>query len=657
MNLLGVDTGGTFTDFVLLCAQGLRIHKVPSSPAAPEEAILRGMEELGLQELAAKGELVIVHGSTVATNAVLEGKGARTAFVTNKGFADLLALGRQARADLYNLTPERGGSPVPADLCVEVALRRDHLGMALEPLTDAALDALEHKLMRIKPESVAVSLLFSFVASEDEQRIAERLRAAGFNVCCSHEVLPEYREYERGIATWLNARLGPLVGRYLRALQSALSPAPLRVMQSNGGTLSGSQAAERAVNLLLSGPAGGLAAARHWAEQLGIERMLSFDMGGTSTDVALVTSPPTLTTEARIAGWPVAVPMVDIHTIGAGGGSIAGLDAGGALLVGPESAGAFPGPACYGKGGRCPTVTDANAVLGRLPAATRLGGDLELDLEAARAAVAILAASMQLDLEAAALGIVQIADERMARAVRQISVGRGLDPQGMTLCCFGGAGGLHVCSLADRLGISRALIPLHAGVLSAFGMLVAPMEVHRSRTHIRPLEGLSGAEVQQLLEPLERSARSELIAAGANAAALQVRACLELRYTGQSHTLTLHELEPQHAAAGFHQAHRNRFGHDLALPIELVTLRLSAQDPAPSIRLAPWAPAAVDPKPPCKVHGIKQPVPILDRTSLACHQRVEGPAIITEAGSTTWVAPGWSAQVHDQGQVLLERTQ
>ena len=353
--LLGIDAGGTFTDFV--CAEfkdsgevSIRIHKTLSSPAAPEQAILRGIREMGLQDALDSGALRIVHGSTVATNAALEGKGARTAFVTNRGFADMLEIGRQTRSKLYALEPEPARVKVPRELCLEIEGRIASDGSEIEPLSDAAIDALVQQLDALKPEAVAINLLFSFLAPQHEQRIEAAIVRALPSVLVSRSsrVLPEYKEYERGVATWLNASLGPIVYRYLSRLEDALRENSLQIMQSSGETIAATKASRAAVNLLLSGPAGGLTALHALGLQRGNSRFISFDMGGTSTDVALLDGAPVTTNEGRIADMPVGVPMVDMHTIGAGGGSIAALDAGGMLQVGPRSAGASPGPVCYG---------------------------------------------------------------------------------------------------------------------------------------------------------------------------------------------------------------------------------------------------------------------------------------------------------------------
>ena len=652
MNRLGVDTGGTFTDFVCVSDSGeLRVHKVLSTPDAPERAILQGIGELGLD----LGDLQLVHGSTVATNAVLEGKGVRTVYVTNSGFADLLTIGRQQRERLYDLQPQRPSPPVPAELCVEVPCRIDSDGRQVGVLTDAALHALGDTLSRLEPEAVAVNLLFSYLDPGVEARIAEVVPEGAF-LSLSSRVLPEIREYERGMATWLNAWIGPRVAGYLRRLGRELGSVPMSVMQSSGDTVAATQAAEHAVRMLLSGPAGGLVAAREIGRLCGEDRLLTFDMGGTSTDVALVESAPRLTTEGRIGRYPVAVPMVDMHTIGAGGGSIAWLDTGGMLQVGPQSAGADPGPACYGRGGTSAVVTDANLVLGRLQPDAFLGGSMALDRAAAERALAALAEPMGCDMLQAAQDIVAVANEHMAQALRAISVRRGVDPRDHRLVSFGGAGGLHVCALADQLEITRAIVPVHGGVLSALGMLAARPGRQLSRSLLMPLQGAVDDEIDGRLVALREQGVDELVAEGFAAADIHASPGVDLRYVGQSYTLNL----PWHGgvatSAAFHAAHEARYGHRLDLPVELVNLRQSVQVPGRGVSLPDWPagePAA--PHAHCDVAGIDGEVPRFRRLNLAQGQRVIGPALIEETVATTWLASGWSLDVDRVGNLLLER--
>ncbi|WJW75760.1 hydantoinase/oxoprolinase family protein [Thiohalobacter sp. IOR34] len=648
--LLGVDTGGTFTDFVLFDGRSLRVHKVLSTPDAPERAILQGIHELGLEPQS----LRLVHGSTVATNAVLEGKGVRTLYIGNRGLADLLAIGRQARPALYALQPVPPEPPLPPELCLECSGRLGADGRMLEPLDEAELQDLVARVRALQPQAVAINLLFSFLDDSAERRIEAAL-PEGLFVSRSSAVLPEYREYERGMATFLNAYVGPLVQGYLQRLQTGLAPAPVAVMQSSGETLDAAAAGRQAVRLLLSGPAGGLSGARFVGAEAGCPRLLTFDMGGTSTDVALIDGEPALTSEGRIGRWPVAVPMVDMHTIGAGGGSIARVDAGGLLQVGPESAGADPGPACYGRGGVEPTVTDANLVLGRLRPEAFLGGSMRLDVEAARRALQRIASPLGLSVEAAAEGVLRIANEHMVRALRVISVERGLDPADFVLTSFGGAGGLHVCALAEALGVRRALVPVHGGVLSALGMLAAPRGRQLSRTLARPLADCDPRHLQAQFAALIEQGSSALAAEGLAPEALQVERSLDLRYVGQSYTLNLPwQADPARLAEAFHAAHAVRYGHRLEAPVELVNLRVGLRGPRPGLRLG--APAVEMARPVrASLHGIGGEVPVWPRATLAPGERLEGPALITESVSTTLLAPGWRAEVDAVGNLLLSR--
>ena len=650
--ILGVDTGGTFTDFVLFHDGQLRVHKVLSTPEAPEQAILQGIAELGLQ-----GEpgLELVHGSTVATNAVLEGKGVRVALVTNRGLKDVLSIGRQAREQLYNLQPEPLPPPVPEELCLETGGRLAADGSEVGPLTEADIEALKAQIIALQPQAVAVNLLFSYLDGSNEQAIAAALPDTLF-VSLSSQVLPEYREYERGITTFLNAYVGPLVLGYLQRLQQGVGDTRLAVMQSSGGTIDAAQAGEQAVRLLLSGPAGGLIGARATAAQAGVEQLLSFDMGGTSTDVALIDGQPTLTTEGRLGRFPVAVPMVDMHTIGAGGGSIASVDAGGLLQVGPQSAGAVPGPACYGQGGELATVTDANVVLGRLPADAFLGGAMALDRDAATAAVGRLAAELGLGLDEVAAGILRIANEHMVQALRVISIQRGVDPREHTLVSFGGAGGLHVCALADALGMPRALVPVHAGVLSALGMIAAPHSRELSHTLVGGLSGFSDAQLEREFGRLRADGAWQLAGEGVGAEQISEQRSLDLRYQGQSFTLNLAWQGGAATAEAFHREHEKRYGHRLDQPVELVNLRVGLQGPPPPVSLAALPPGEDgNPLRRVEISGEQEDVPVYLREALTPQQCISGPALITETVSTTWVAAGWRCCVEPFGNLMLER--
>ena len=649
--LLGVDTGGTFTDFVLFDGQSLYLHKRLSTPQAPEQAILLGIQEMGLDPT----DLTIIHGSTVATNAALEGKGVRTAFITNRGHADMLSIGRQARRELYNLQPDAIVPPVPAELCLETGGRIGADGKLIEPLTEADLQELRRQLQQLKPKAVAINLLFSFIDDRAEKAI-EAMIADDIFVSRSSEILPEYKEYERGITTWLNAWVGPLVQDYLQRLRDNLPQTAIAVMQSSGGTIAADQAGRLAVHMLLSGPAGGLAGARFIGQLAGREQLLSFDMGGTSTDVALIDGDLKLTNEGKIGPYPVAVPMVDMHTIGAGGGSIAYIDDGGLLQVGPESAGADPGPACYGRGGTQPTVTDANLVLGRLLPDAFLGGKMRLDVNAANTAVGKLAKQLKLGLEETAAGIISLANEHMSQALRVISIQRGIDPMGYTLMPFGGAGGLHVCALAEAQGMEQALVPIQGGVLSAFGMLVARRSRELSQTIATPLDQTNSNELERQFQSLTQKALTALASEGINADQISLQRSLDLRYCGQAFSLNipLQDLDKCHET--FHQAHQQRYGHRLQQAIELVNIRLHAQGPANSFEI----PTLADKKTTSsarqtQLYGVENSVMILAREELSAGQQINGPALITETVATTFIESGWQCRVDDYGNLLLKR--
>jgi N-methylhydantoinase A len=650
LTVVGIDTGGTFTDFVLWRDGEIQVHKVLSTPEAPERAILQGIDALGL---AAEG-LAVIHGSTVATNAALQGKGVRTAYVANRGLGDVLTIGRQARAALYDLQPPVPPPPVPRELCLETGGRLAADGAWVESLTAEDIAALRGELQRLRPAAVAINLLFSYLDDSAERAIAEAVPGEIF-VSRSSEVLPVTGEYERGIATWLNAWVGPLVADYIGRLCRELPGARVAVMQSSGEAVAAEQTARLAVRLLLSGPAGGLAGAAFVGRLAGQDRLLTFDMGGTSTDVALVEGKPRLTTSGRIAGYPVAVPMVDMHTIGAGGGSIARLDAGGLLLVGPESAGADPGPACYGKGGRAPTVTDANLVLGRLLPHAFLGGRMTLDLAAARATVGRLGSAMRLSPEEAALGIVRVANENMARALRVISVQRGIDPRGHTLTSFGGAGGLHVCALARAMEMRRAMVPVHAGVLSALGMLATPPGRLLTRTWLGELSARADAEVEARLGDLVQEGLNALAREGLPAAKTRTELSLDLRYLGQSATLNLPWRGVDQTAEDFHRFHRARYGHRLDVPVELVNLRARVTA-APALSALPAEDVREAGPPPeqTRVFGWDHPLPVLMRDHIETGARVTGPAVILDPFATTWLEGGWIAWRDALGNLHLE---
>ncbi len=660
MRYLGIDAGGTFTDFVLFDGDSWRIHKVLSTPDNPANAILQGIDELHLRPDIARGQLCIIHGSTVATNAALEGKGARTVYLSNKGFKDVLTIGRQARRFLYDLNPQPRSAPVPAELCVEVNCRRNAKGEVIEPLFPEELDQLKKQVEALQPEAIAINLLFSYLNDSEEKSI-EALFSDRLFVSRSSFVLAKQNEYERGIATWLNASLGPKVYTYMSTLSQALGDCPVSVMQSTGGTISIDQASKRAVNLLLSGPAGGLSAIRALGKATKRSKIISFDMGGTSTDIALMDGDFQLTEYGRINDWPVAVPMLEMHTIGAGGGSIAWVDEGGLLHVGPQSAGAFPGPACYKQGGKHATVTDANLVLGRLKAEHFLGGSMRLSLEEATKAIGLIAAQLNMDIQQTASGILMIAEQQMCEALNVISIQKGHNPAEFTLCCFGGAGGLHVCSLAEKMAIHEAIIPQNSGVLSALGMLSAPKIRQLAKTLLIPWGSQNTTEIEARFKLLESQGMQELIAEGVDPNHIRIARSVDLRYQGQSFTLNV-SIEPDSdssdIASAFATLHTQRYGHVLSAPVELVNICVSVSAPAglakhlmqndvkPSSCLS-------EKQVQCSIDA--GDCPIYQRAELVVGQAVVGPAIIADAVSTVWLKDGWQLNLDPLGNLLLKR--
>ena len=649
--LLGVDTGGTFTDFVCLKSGELLVHKVLSTPDRPEAAILKGIWDLGLAEALVEGSLSLIHGTTVATNAALQGKGRKTVYITNAGLGDVLHIGRQTRDELYNLTPDVTASPFEDELTLEVSARISAHGQRVSGFAPGELEKLKQAVDQLAPASIAINLLFSFLDASDEMTI-EQLFSNDYFVSRSSTILPEYKEYERGVTTWVNSWIGPLINDYLLNLQQQVSPSPVAIMQSSGLTISANLAAKRAVNLLLSGPAGGLSAAVNLGKLIDEPNLMTFDMGGTSSDVSLLEGDFQLTNSGRIGNFPIGVPMADIHTIGAGGGSIAYLDQGGLLNVGPQSAGATPGPACYGQGGHLPTVTDANLVLGKLQADTRLAGGLALDIAAAKTAIEPLARTLDQTVEEVALGIIRIANEHMVQALRVISIERGFDPRQFMLACFGGAGGLHLCALAEALEMKRAVVPMHSGVLSALGMLTTRPGREMVKTYQCLLKDQSKDLLIDLIDALRTGARLELAEEGITETL--DRASLDLRYEGQSYTINVAFDENLPATADrFHQLHKKQYGHALDRPIELVNCRLHMEARQPAFVLPDFRPRAAFEPDWVNLPEFAEPVQRLSRMSLQVGQEIPGPALIVEDHATTVINPGWKARLDRYGNLLL----
>ena len=601
---------------------------------------------MGLSSAMAQGKLVIVHGTTVATNAVLQGKGVKTAYVANKGLKDVIRIGRQTRQHLYNLRPAAPEIDLDPDFLFEIEARVDATGKITQQLADGALEQLAIEIEASNPDAIAINLLFSFLSSEHEILIEEYFKDKYF-VSRSSDILPEYGEYERGMTTWLNAYVGPIIQRYLDALIKDVSPSTLSVMQSSGLTIDANLAATKAVNLLLSGPAGGLAAAQYFSNLMQQPNLITFDMGGTSTDVALIEQRYKLTNSGTIAGYPVAIPMADIHTIGAGGGSIAYVDEGGLLQVGPDSAGANPGPACYDNAGTDATVTDANLWLGRLGPSPKLAGELPLNVDAAGLALGRLAQQLDCSLNEVASGILALANEHMSQALRVISVQRGHDPRAFALVCFGGAGGLHLCDLAESLGMTKAAVPIHGGVLSAFGMLTTKPGRELIQTHRIILSALQSAEVASAFEALEFKAKQDL--AKENVTEMSEHRSLDMRYLGQTHTINIPYESLSDLEVSFHQSHQRQYGHQLDLPIEVVNLRSHIEAQREPIQLPDWFAE------PNLSDSQSWRIPYKHRSAMASGSVCSGPLLILEQHATTYVKQHWEAEIDVKGNLLLQK--
>ena len=648
---VAIDCGGTFTDCVTLRDGQLITLKVFSTPSDPGQAVLEGLRRLGVAP-----DAVVRHGTTVGTNAMLERKGARVAFVTTRGFEDTISIGRQARPRLYDWFQPPPPCLVPAALRFGVAERVSAEGEQLIVPDANELRKLAEQIRASGAEAIAISLLFSFANPENERAVAAALAALGLPLSVSHRILPEFREYERASTVVVNAYLAPRVGSYLAGLASAIEDSSaggrFEVMQSSGGVISARQAAAEPVRTVLSGPAGGVVGACKLAAAAGFERILAFDMGGTSTDVSLVDTAAgfRIGNESSVAGIPLAVPMLDIHTAGAGGGSIARFDAGGMLRVGPESAGADPGPICYGTGTQ-PTVTDANLILGRLDSTSFLGGAVPLHLERTRR-IMLESKSDLATVEEFAEGILRVIETTMVKAIRVISIERGFDPRDFILVAFGGGGPVHACSLARALRVPRVLIPALPGALSAVGILLADTIREYSRTVMLPID----ATLEEFFAELEAAGAEDFRREGLEG---ESHRSVDLRYRGQGYELTV-PFSPQ-MAADFHELHRLRYGFaDPARPMEAVNVRVRMISPSEPFVQARQplregnSSHAMTGSRPVWFDGSFVSAPVYDRGLLAPGDRVIGPAIVTEYSSATILPPGDRLRVDELGNLVIE---
>ncbi len=662
-SILGVDIGGTFTDLVHIADNRIHIYKLLSTKADPSIAFLEGMIALE-----ASPEAVVAHGATVATNAVLEHKGARTGFITTQGFRDVLYIGRQTRPALYRLSFPTRWAPVAREDAYEVPERVEPDGRVILPLDETRAASILDEMHEKGVEAVAVCLLFAFANPEHEERIGQLARERGLFVSLSSRILPEYREFERASTTVINAYVSPIMARYLANLEQGLHARGNRtlwIMQSSGGIISAGTARNEAVRTVLSGPAAGVTGAFHVARLAGYDHIITLDMGGTSTDVSLADGAIRRTTEGGIEDWPVRVPMIDIHTVGAGGGSIAWADAGGALRVGPQSAGSEPGPACYGRGGRDFTVTDANLLLGRMSAANFLSGRMRLDVDAAWDAAQRLGQRLGLAPLDLAEGVIRVANARMEQAIRVISIERGFDPREFTLVPFGGAGPMHALEMAAALHIPRVLIPRYPGVLSALGLTLADLVKDYSRTVMWAMDDVRAEDLAQGFAPLLDQARADLRAEGFADEAIRLEQALDLRYKGQSFELTvpLAAYDPAAAVQGFYEAHRRRYGYAReGEPVELVNLRVTARGLRPTPPMPRHAPApSPDPasaqvgRTSLRFLGQTYDASIYQRARLQPGHRLAGPALIVQEDATTVVPPGWACHVDAWLNLIFER--
>jgi len=690
---IGVDTGGTFTDCVILEDSRARIVKVFSTRDDAAQGILAGIRQLTGDQR--ESILEIVHGTTLGTNSLLERRGARVALVTTAGFEDLIEIGRQNRPRLYDLNVRREPPLVPRHLRLGVDERTGASGTILRRPSALALRRLREKVRRSGAESIALCFLFSFANPQNERAAARELRKLGVPVSVSHEILPEFREYERLSTLVINAFLAPRMGAYLTSLQrkvgerSALvhdagrkpqplphkaAPGHVYVMQSSGGITTAERAGREPVRTILSGPAGGVVAAAWLARQLGIPRAISFDMGGTSTDVCLIEGQPRTTSETTLGGLPVAVPVLDVHSVGAGGGSLARVDPGGALRVGPESAGAEPGPICYSRGGALPTVTDANLLLGRLDPNHFLGGAYLLDAQASMAGFATFLRGHAREIQTPAdlaRGIVAVANANMERALRVISVERGHDPRDFALICFGGAGGLHAADLARSLGIPQVIVPPSPGAFSALGILLSDIVKDVSHSLLLPVphgDRRSDRQIADLLRGLdeqfarlERDAREELRRDHFSPELARVERRLDVRYVGQAYELPV-PFTPDFSKR-FHREHEKAYGYAHAgRPIEVVNLRVRLTIPTAK----PAGPARRMGSPGKSSRALvkKRPVwfgsrflttPLFDRERLAPGARLRGPAVVVEYSSTTVVPPDFVLNADRYSNLVLSQ--
>ncbi len=653
MMVIGVDTGGTFTDFIYKDGEDWKVYKVLSTPSNPAMAVLEGYRIISKDK-----RVSMTHGSTVATNAILERKGASTALIINYGFEDIIEIGRQERKELYNLRYKKEPPLVLKENRFGIRCRINYKGEVIEDIDLKELREIVNKLHQLDIESVAVCLLFSFKNNKHEDIVGEELKKSGFFYSLSHDVLSEFREYERLSTTVINAYISPKMGKYISFLKKGLGDSRLRIMQSNGGSISAETAMRESVRTILSGPAGGVVGAYEIGKLAGFEKLITFDMGGTSTDVALIDGNLPFTLESGVSGFPIKTPMIDIHTVGAGGGSIAYLDVGGALRVGPESAGADPGPICYGRGNSI-TVTDANLYLGRLVPEKFLGGHMKIYRDRLDIYFENMAHKVGLEPIELAEGILDVANSNMERAVRAISVERGYDPSEFALFSFGGGGGMHSCFLARLLNIPQVIIPRHPGILSAIGMLLADVIKDYSKTVMVSKMGMGIEDFEDFFREIEKKAVLDLLSEGIAHDKIFLERYLDMRYIGQSYEIVVPF--DRDFIDKFHQLHEQNYGYcNRDGEVEVVNVRVRARGrlPKPEFKKKDIANSLLDEEAICGENqvifwGEQYSTKIYDRDRLLCGNKILGPAIIVEYSSTIVIPPGAEAEVDGFENIIV----
>jgi N-methylhydantoinase A/oxoprolinase/acetone carboxylase beta subunit len=659
---IGVDTGGTFTDFVIASDSFLEVRKIPSTPHDPSRAILQGIQD----HLSASSSPLIIHGTTVATNSLLERKGGRIALITTKGFEDILFIGRQVRKELYSLQGEQRRPLLPRNLSFGLEERTTSKGKTEKKVSILELRAILDAIKKKCVEAVAVSLVNSYANPLNERIIRDELKEENILFSVSSEILPEHREFERTVVTAVNAYLMPVISQYLKNLEGKLKNPKLRIMQSNEGYISPDVAKKEPIRTALSGPAGGVVGAFHLGKSIGLKRMISFDMGGTSSDVSLIDGKIQRTTESQIGDFPVRLPIIDIHTVGAGGGSIAYVDSGGSLRVGPHSAGAYPGPACYGRG-NIPTVTDANLVLGRLVPELFLGGEMEIFPERSHRVIENLANKIHKTSLETASGIIQIANANMEKAVRVISIERGHDPRDFALVSFGGAGGMHAMEIASSLNIATVIVPKNAGVLSAMGLLMADSIKDYSKSVLNPFDITTFQELEKNLRELQEKSYRDMKKEGFSREDIHITAFLDLRYSGQSYEIMLpyRPSTSSHTSmlSAFHKAHQRLYSYfHSERPVELVNIRLRSIGITKKIRLKKHRMKDKSPpkgsmlkKQPLFFGGNKYPASVYIREKLEPGNRISGPALVVDQESTTFLPPQHNLLVDGFLNLVMEK--